>query len=208
MGLVEYVLANKEWIFSGIGIAIVAGVIAFIRSRQVSGSPINATSSNNNTNTTIVNVGAGAPYAQRNNVDTARVGDPDAFAAAKGRTRILFIDDDTTFPVVKILKQAGWANTKITKDIRSLDDQDVLAADIFFVDIQGVGKALKFSDQGLGLARALKQKYPQKWLVIYSAEPKTDTFHQAFRIADDRIAKTADPYEFQTIVERFVSTRP
>jgi len=176
----DYILANKEWIFSGVGVLVLGLVLTKLLSGKANATPIPVV----------------PPSVPQPSLDE--------WATAKARTRILFIDDDTTFAVVRILKQAGWMHTKIVKDIRSLDDSDVQAADIFFVDIQGVGKALKFSDQGLGLARALKQKYPSKWLVIYSAEPKSDTFHQGFRLADDRIAKTADPYEFQTIVENFV----
>jgi hypothetical protein len=183
--VIDYLFANKEWLFSGVGVAVVIAIVSIVKSRREKR----------------------AASAERPSVANPFVGTDDNLQVAKDRTRILFIDDDVTFPVVKILKHAGWMHTKIVKDIRSLDDPDVQTTDIFFVDIQGVGKALQFADQGLGLARALKQKYPDKWLVIYSAEPKGDTFHQAFRIADDRISKTADPYEFQTIVETFASSR-
>jgi hypothetical protein len=198
--VIDYLTSNKEWIFSGIGVVLLLGIYRFLMSRKEESSTSLATTPVSNTNTTVVNVQStplqGTPDERGDNL-----------GAAKERTRILFIDDDTTFSVVKILKQAGWTQTKIIKDVRSLDDPDIKTASIFFVDIQGVGKALKFADQGLGLARALKHKYPEKWLVIYSAEPKGDVFHQAFRIADDRISKTADPYEFQTIVETFARTR-
>jgi hypothetical protein len=79
----------------------------------------------------------------------------------------------------------------------------VAEADIFFVDIQGVGVRLGFKDEGLGLAGALKDKYPEKKLVIYSAEPRGERFHTAFRKADGALEKNADPYEFQQLVEEF-----
>lgn len=127
-------------------------------------------------------------------------------SGVKDSSKILFIDDDTTFPVIKILKKAGWRNTKVVRDVISLDSQDVQETDLFFVDIQGVGKALHFNDEGLGLALALKNKYPSKKLVIYSSEPRGDRFHQAFRVADDQLAKNAEPYEFQQIVEQLLLT--
>lgn len=76
-------------------------------------------------------------------------------------------------------------------------------ADIFFVDIQGVGLKLGFRDEGLGLALALKEKYPDKKLVIYSAEPRGERFHKALKKADETLEKNADPYQFQQLVENF-----
>lgn len=121
----------------------------------------------------------------------------------KKRTSILFIDDDTKFKVVKILQKAGWVNTTSIKDVKSLDDQIIKNADIFFVDIQGVGLSLQFTEEGLGLALALKNKYPMKKVVIYSAETKGDRFHEALRKADSSLSKNAEPYEFQQLVEQY-----
>lgn len=120
----------------------------------------------------------------------------------KASVSILFVDDDTKFRVVNILKQHGYTNTKILKDIQSLDQPEVKNADIFFVDIQGVGKHLSFKDQGLGLVAALKKRYSEKKVVIYSAEQGANAFHAAFRECDDRLTKDADPYEFIVAVER------
>ena len=120
----------------------------------------------------------------------------------KSAVSILFIDDDTKFKVVNILKTNGWTNTKIVKDVISFEQPDVASADIFFVDIQGVGKALQFKDEGLGLVVALKKHYPLKKIVIYSAENGLNAFHNAFKCADDRISKDADPYEFLQVVEQ------
>jgi hypothetical protein len=121
-----------------------------------------------------------------------------AIGTTKSRrdTRILFVDDDTKFKVVKIVKAAGWPNVSIKKDIRDLDSLDVREADVLFIDIQGVGCALSFGDEGLGLALAIKQKYPEKKVVIYSAQTAGDRFHKALKKADGSLAKNADPYEF------------
>jgi hypothetical protein len=122
----------------------------------------------------------------------------------KNICQILFIDDKR-FAVVDILQTAGWKNTKRIKDVRSIDDLEVLEANIVFVDVQGVGKSLKFKDEGLGLTIALKEKYPNKKIVVYSSEDegKIETFHKALSMADERLSKNADPYEFQSLVERF-----
>ena len=116
--------------------------------------------------------------------------------------KIIFVDD-RKFSVVDILGKAGWVNTKRVKDVYSLDDNDIKEAHILFVDIQGVGKALQFKDEGLGLITALKNKYPNKKIVVYSAESDGDRFHKGLSKADARLSKNADPYEFQTLVEKF-----
>ena len=121
----------------------------------------------------------------------------------KGTTRILFIDDEIKFKLVKILQKSGWLHTKLIKDVESLDQIDVYQADIIFVDIQGVGIELGFSEQGLGLASALKKKYPEKKVIIYSAEQTGDRFHKALREVDDWLPKDADPYQFQMMVEQY-----
>ena len=116
--------------------------------------------------------------------------------------KIIFVDD-RKFSVVDILGKAGWVNTKRIKDVCSLDDNDIKEAHILFVDIQGVGKALQFKDEGLGLITALKNKYPNKKIVVYSAESDGDRFHKGLSKAEARLSKNADPYEFQTLVEKF-----
>jgi len=117
---------------------------------------------------------------------------------------ILFIDD-RKFPVVDILKNAGWSNTRSIKDLESLDQKEIREAHIIFSDIHGVGKKLKFSEEGLGLVVAIKEKYPTKKLIVYSAEEhrKVEAFHPAIDLVDNRLSKNADPYQFQVLVEKY-----
>jgi len=188
-------VAEHYWVIGGtisaIG-AIALTVWRFLNSKKSAPSQMPLTNINNNMVT--VNTGSGAaPQASSS---------PASGVSPKDVIRILFVDDDTTFAVVKILKTAGWRNTRIVKDIKALDDPDVVKTDIFFIDIQGVGLALKFADQGLGLAAALKKKYKDKKVVLYSAEVRGERFHEAFRLVDDQLAKTAEPYEFLTVVEQ------
>jgi len=124
----------------------------------------------------------------------------------KATTKILFVDDNhTEYKMVSILKKAGWTKTKSVKDITDLDTQIILESDIIFVDINGVGLTL-FEDQGLGLASALKVKYPKKKIIIYSAETSGDRFHKALRQVDDCLPKNAEPYQFINLVENLSKT--
>lgn len=121
----------------------------------------------------------------------------------KKKINILFIDDDDKFKIVQILKDSGWKNTKRVEDLKSIDDQIAKKTDIFFVDIHGVGKKLGCSNEGLDLALMLKRKYPSKRVVIYSADPKNNIFHESLRVADFILEKNALPIEFQNLVENF-----
>ncbi len=120
----------------------------------------------------------------------------------KKLTRVLFVDDDTKFKIIKILNKAGW-NTRIVKDIENIDSELIHDSHILFIDIQGVGLKLDFKDQGLGLAFALKKKYPSKKVIIYSTESKGDRFHEALRTVDTFLSKNAEPFEFQELIEQY-----
>jgi hypothetical protein len=124
----------------------------------------------------------------------------------KATTKILFIDDNhTEYKIVSILKKAGWTKTKSVKDVTDLDCIAVTESDIIFVDINGVGIEL-FEDQGLGLAAALKKKYPHKKIVIYSSENTGDRFHEALRIVDHSLPKNADAYQFINLIENLLKS--
>ena len=118
--------------------------------------------------------------------------------------RLLFVDDKR-FPVVNLLKESGWRNTTAIRDVDTLNQIEIKDAHMIFVDVQGVGKKLKFSDEGLGLVIALKEKYPNKKIIVYSAEAagSVQAFHRGIDIADARLSKLADPISFINAVERF-----
>lgn len=185
MDVVDWIIKNSEWLFSGIAAVVIGGFLAVLRSRRKAENLAPMAFSTNNSQNVNVNVNA-----------ASSTGPELGPLKPKELVRILFVDDDTTFKVVKILRADGWRSTRIVKDIASLDDPDIRDTDIFFVDIQGVGKILGFKDEGLGLVRALKERFPRKKVVIYSAEATGDRFHGALRLADDRLSKDADPYEF------------
>ena len=131
-----------------------------------------------------------------------KISDRDAIIdSMKSKIRILFIDDDKNFSVVKILRDSGWKNTRTVIDIKSLDIPIVKEADIFFVDINGVGKVLSLEYEGLDLALMLKQKYHNKKVIIYSANKTSNSFHRAWEECDYKLEKNALPYQFQNLVE-------
>lgn len=201
-----------NWIIEYKELVLTIGVSLFIGIRMISKKTNNAltnsaethvSSPNTNTNTITINTANSSVPSQVNTLPSGNTKKFKSAVEAQNNLKILFIDDDTNFKVVNLLKTAGYKNTKILKDVKSLDSSEIINTDIFFIDIQGVGKKLAFKDEGLGLANALKEKYKDKIIVIYSAENRGDRFHNGLRKADDFLPKNADPYEFQQIIETF-----
>jgi hypothetical protein len=195
----SWIIDNKEWLFSGAGVAAFGYVFSLWFRKPVAIDLGKNTATN--TNNIAINV------AERNHSPGEKAVNDNSQKKSldeyKNETRILFVDDDARFKVAKILTQSGWVHTKLIKDCKTLDERDVVDAQILFIDVQGVGVAMGFNDEGLGLAFAIKEKYPDKKVIIYSAETKGDRFHEALRKADSFLPKNADPYEFQRIVEEF-----
>lgn len=185
----EIIANNYEWVFSGLGVGIVIFILNKLAGKRRSYKP--PTNSNSNTINITNNVGR-----------KSELTDSESFESTKKKNAsILFIDDKhLEFKMVSILKKAGWSNTKSVRDVTDLDEKKVTDADIIFVDINGVGKTL-FEDEGLGLASELKNRYPDKIIVLYSAETTGDRFHKALREVDDCLPKNAEPYQFINLVE-------
>lgn len=197
--MIEWLSENRTWVFSGIGITIIAMAFKLLKHFFSSDSKADVTQSVNSpvSQTTNINIvpngsaNASNEVASLHNID-------------KDNIFILFIDDEK-FGVVNILRNGGWRNTKLIKDIKDLDDADLRSAHIVFVDINGVGIALQFKNQGIGLASAIKSKYPQKKVVIYSGESNGDRFDRDLRKVDDVIKKNAEPIEFINIIDGFIN---
>ena len=158
--MIEWVINNKEWVFSGFGVILIIGLIKFLRGEEnkrapetINSQPVSITNQN------IVNMESSA-----GGEPNKKMINPNSLKAV---THILFIDDDQKFKVVDILKKSGWSYTRRVSDIGSIDDSIVQQAHILFIDVQGVGRRLKFKDEGLGLALAIKDKYPGKKIVIW-----------------------------------------
>jgi DNA-binding NarL/FixJ family response regulator len=126
---------------------------------------------------------------------------PKTLDELKGLTRVLFIDDEEDFGIFEILRNEGWRVTD-RREMESFENGDLQMAHVVFVDIHGVGKVMGFGGEGLGLAKAIKQRWPEKLVVIYSAQRRGDRFAPEFDVVDHRIAKDSEPYEFVQTIER------
>lgn len=183
----EWIFNNKEWLFSGVGLAIILGLLKRIYPSKTE-----------NKNDSDLPYGESIPM-EISSTDRAKL------EQIKRLTNVLFIDDDTKFKIIKILNKAGW-QARIIKDVDNLDSAVVQNSHILFVDINGVGVKLGFKDEGLGLAHALKKRYPEKKVIIYSTDSTGDRFHEALRSVDTFLSKNAEPLEFQELIEQYSLT--
>lgn len=198
----NWILENKEWLFSGIGVLVIT-IIAryFFNSKKE--APVkeleNKPKFKNEINiTNNVNESKKHSLTPKSASSTQ-----EELETRKKLTNILFVDDDTKFKIIKILNVNGWVNTKIVKDVVNPDLEIVTNAHILFIDINGVGIKMGFNDEGLGLAHYLKKKYPEKKVVIYSTDTEGNRFHEALRKVDDFLPKNAEPMEFQELIEQY-----
>jgi PleD family two-component response regulator len=195
----EFIINNYEWLFSGIGVLILGWLGTYTYSKY---------NSNNSKTSLSEEITSGNNITINNNLpNSAGLESPNNSVLNERKNKddchILFIDDQhNDFKMVSILKKAGWNNTKAIKDLTDLDDYKAVEASIIFVDINGVGTQM-FEDQGLGLAAALKDKYPNKTIILYSAEPTGNRFNKKLRKVDESLPKNAEPYEFISLIEQY-----
>lgn len=189
-------LDTSEKIASLVAALIAIASFLFWRSKHWGRTPPEEKSSNfsqSNNQSVVVNL----PHTNQTRTDDeALPSEPDL----KSLKRILFIDDDRAFKMVAILKKMGWTNTRLITDVVSLDSPPLREADVVFIDIQGVGRSMQYTDEGLGLTLAIKRRYPMKKVVIYSSQAQGPQFHEAHRVADYALKKTAEPIQFEEVI--------
>ncbi len=205
--MTEFTLDTVNKIVSVIAglLAIGGAILLRLRKKRSEDTQADNPSTASSTTNQTVTVTVGSPAEPQMLVSTTQPPTPNDVVELKRTSQILFIDDDRGFKIVGILKKMGWENTKLVTDISSLEQSQLLNADVIFVDIQGVGRIMQYSDEGLGLALAIKRRYPAKKVVIYSAEEKGARFHEALQEADYSLPKTAEPIRFEDTIVRVLS---
>jgi len=118
----------------------------------------------------------------------------------KKQTQVLFIDDEAFDYLLENIRQAGW-NVKQVKEIDNLDSENLKSADVIFIDYKGVGSILTPTEEGIGLLKALRHKYPLKYLIFYSGYAGFIPGHEIHDIANGWITKNADPYVYIERIE-------
>lgn len=121
----------------------------------------------------------------------------------KSELKVIFVDDKK-FNIVNLLKKNGWKQISYKNDISDLDDPEIREAHVIFLDINGVGIAMNFQNQGMGLCGAIKRKYGnKKRVVLYSGETDGSIFDSDAKMADDTLVKDSDYYQFIYLMEQY-----
>lgn len=209
--IINWILENKEWLFSGLGVTLLAFVTKHVMTRdnnnkdkqtQLQANNQTQLQANNQTQNVIVNFAQSQPFT-----DSVKPNEKKSSALSidgiKAQTNILFIDDDKKFRIVPILKKAGWRNTSFfpNPDVTDINAEKIRNAHIIFVDIKGVGTTM-YDNEGLDLVVDLKKKYPEKKVVMYSSVQEHRLFHDAIKMADERIPKNSYPAVFVSVIEK------
>lgn len=189
----EWTLNNKEWVFSGIGITILGLIMNWLKKFFSTNKEDNPTKTNIITQT--VNLGTTAePLVSGKGKSLIQ-------QRSKGSIPILFIDDNKV-SFIPAMKKAGYTLIRYIKDCNNIHCEQVKDAEIIFVDVNGVGISLFPQEQGFGLARAIKQQFPSKCIVLYSAEPQY--FRKDYKFFDSVLPKNSEPYEFTKIIDDWI----
>lgn len=208
-------MTHIQWIFSGIGTTLLITIISWLVARRRKRRLNQAGSITDVSDSTLTNSNIATGGATQTAINTVNIysTDPrpnttDDAPRTTPRTKvevpILFIDDKK-FEIVDYIKKRGWTETKRIRDLKNLDDPEVIKAKIIFVDIMGVGIQLDLRGEGLELAVLLKQRYPHKKVVLYSSESKHDIFARDIDILDAKIPKNAEPINFLKLIEQFMA---
>lgn len=201
--IINWILTNKEWLFSGLGITLIAFVAKNILTKNNRSENKQIQSlTNSQTQNVTVNFAQHSVASDKFNVAVNEGSTMLSIDGIRAQTNILFIDDDKDFKIVPILKKSGWKNTSFfpNADVKDTNAEKIRKAHIIFVDIKGVGRTM-YEDEGLGLVVDLKKKYPQKKVVIYSAISEHKLFHEAIKLADNHISKNSQPAVFVSLIE-------
>lgn len=163
----------------------------------LSGSNNNQTSGEGNS---ITNIGSININGQKSGLDFPTDISIDEI---KARIKILFVDDKDDFSIINMLKKNGY-KVDYLPDIEDLDSSLVKYADIIFLDINGVGVAMEFKNQGMGLCGALRDRYKDsKRLILYSGETAGSIFDNDAKKADATLPKDSDLYQFTSYITQY-----
>ena len=119
----------------------------------------------------------------------------------KKNVSILFIDD-LGFDV-EPLKQLGYKDVDVLLEFN--DIKSVQPYDIIFCDINDVAKKHFPVGQGAELASTIKRMYPDKYVVIFSAQNHKNSFYKYYEDVDDVIDKTSGYGIFCNVIDKYIN---
>lgn len=121
----------------------------------------------------------------------------------KSLTKILIIDDEEPKDLRELLRKEGWTSYYI-KDLDSLSNKKLEESQVLCIDIMGVGTKLR-EKNGMGIVKHIKEKYPEKKIILYSSVSNHDIFEDALDYVDRRIPKQSSLVPFISAIEEMAT---
>lgn len=118
----------------------------------------------------------------------------------KKNVKILIIDDqgfDTTR-----LERLGYIDIRKVDSFSRMEDLEIY--DIILCDINGVAKDIDIVYQGAALAKMIKETYPTKIVVIFSAKPQKANFFKYFQDVDDFMVKNIQISDLSEKLNKYI----
>ena len=117
--------------------------------------------------------------------------------------KILVIDDEG-FAQELGLKKLGFKDIEVKYDYTQMEDYS--AYDIIFCDINGVAKDIDPYFQGASLAKKIKELYPDKFVIIFSALDQPLDFYPYYSSVDATIIKNLNSNQMSDKLDEYIRT--
>ncbi len=144
---------------------------------------------------------------KRQSIEDIKSGDIDkATALVHGdrsmlsKLRILVVDDQE-FPFSEALQEYQYH----IEQMKDATPQKAADFDIVLCDRKGVGKALKSTKQGGALALAIKERFPLKFVALYTSAPEGLFDMEIIKRLDDVVQPGGDVDDFKLILDKWSS---
>lgn len=114
--------------------------------------------------------------------------------------KILFIDDEGFD--IEPLRKMGYLD--VNKEYKYTQIDDYEKYDIIFCDINGIGKEIDEKYQGAALAKIIKNTYPNKVVIIFSAKQQYLDMHEYSKYVDETIAKNIQLSDLTALIDKYI----
>ena len=84
------------------------------------------------------------------------------------------------------------------------DINDIIPYDIVFCDINGIGLKIDKEKQGVSVAQMIKDNFPQKIVIIFSAADQPLSMTEGYHFVDDVITKNMSAKEMASNIDRYI----
>ena len=123
--------------------------------------------------------------------------------AKRKSIRVAFVDDEG-YDLDQI-KKAGYVDSHVINNYNKMSDFEQY--DVIFCDINGVAKEFDPENQGAGLAKEIKNCYPEKMVNIFSSRKQNLKITSYTKYVDNIIPKNSSPSTIVNIIDEYINNK-